>query len=103
MAIKNFPWFLLLIVPLFTAIRYLAQGYSVSKGFGELNKFAEGSGIPAIASTYFKAYVDIFVKLPAMLSKRSAFQNKQHLGNFDMFCLIWNFRLPVDEIIGIRK
>jgi GT2 family glycosyltransferase len=77
-AVKNFPWFLLLIVPLFTAIRYLAQGYSVSRGFGELDKFTEGSGIPAIASTYFKAYVD-------------------------MFCLIWKFRLPVDEIIGRRK
>lgn len=102
-AIKNFPWFLLLIVPLFTAIRYLVQGYSVSKGFGELNKFTEGSGIPAIASTYFKAYVDMFVKLPTLLSKRRAFQNKQRLGNFDMFCLIWKFRLPVNEIIGIRK
>lgn len=102
-AVKNFPWFLLLIVPFFTAIRYLAQVYSVFKGFGELNKFTEGSGIPAIASTYFKAYVDMFVKLPAMLLKRRAFQNKQRLGNFDMFCLIWKFRLPVDEIIGIRK
>jgi len=102
-AVKNFPWFLLLIVPLFTAIRYLAQGYSVSKGFGELNKFTEDSGIPAITSIYFKAYVDMFAKLPAMLSKRRAFQNKQRLGNFDMFCLIWKFRLPVDEIIGIRK
>lgn len=102
-AIKNFPWFLLLIVPLFTAIRYLVQGYSISKGLGELNKYTENNNIAAIASIYFKAYVNMFEKLPAMFSKRRAFQKKHCISNIDMFCLIWKFLLPLCEIIGTKK
>jgi len=102
-AIKNFPWFLLLIVPLFTAVRYLVQWYSIAKGPGELNKFMEPSGMPTIVSIYFKAYFNMFEKLPAMFSKRRAVQKKHRLSNIDMFCLIWNFRLRLDEIIETRK
>jgi len=102
-AIKNFPWFLLLIVPFFTALRYLIQGHSLLKGHGELRKFTEDSDMSIIASTYCKAYVDMFAKLPTMLSKRRVFHKKHCLGNIDMFCLIWKFHLPVYEIIGIRK
>ncbi|MBL6996153.1 glycosyltransferase family 2 protein [Desulfobacula sp.] len=102
-AIRNFPWVLLIFIPFFTIFRYFVQGYSILQGEGELDKFTKETGKQAIASAYFKAYVDMFVKLPAMLSKRRALQNKQSLGNFDMFCLIWKFRLPVDEIIGIKK
>jgi GT2 family glycosyltransferase len=102
-AIKNFPWFLLLMVPLFTAIRYFFQGYSISKGIGELNKFTGNNEMPAIASTFIKAYVNMFKKLPAMLSKRRAFHKKHHLGNIDMFCLIWKFHLTINEIIGASE
>lgn len=102
-AIKNFPWFLLLIVPLFTGIRYLAQGYSISKGHGELNKFTEDNDISAIASIYFKAHVDMLAKLSAMFSKRLSFHKKHKLSNFSMFSLIWKFHLSINEIIGISR
>ncbi|MEA1923393.1 MAG: glycosyltransferase family 2 protein, partial [Pseudomonadota bacterium] len=53
-AIKHFPWFLIAILPLITAWRYFVQGYSVLRGIGELNKFAERNNLSTIASTYLK-------------------------------------------------
>ena len=99
-AIKNFPWFLLIVVPLVTAWRYFVQGYSVLRGTGELNRFTESNDLSAIVSTYLKAYADMFEKLPVMLLKRQKFRKKHCLGNIDMFHLIWKFRLSIKEIIG---
>ncbi len=102
-AIKNFPWFLLAILPLVTAWRYLVQGYLVLRGIGELKKFMESNSLLAIASIYLKAYINMFQKLPAMFAKRRSFLKKRRLRNIDMFNLIRKFRLSMDEIIGLRK
>ena len=102
-AIKNFPWFLLTILPLVTAWRSLAQAYFVLKGIGELNRFTESNDLAEIVSTYLKAYADMFAKLPSMLVKRYSFRKKHRLGNIDMFNLIWQFHLSMKEIIGMRK
>ena len=102
-AIKNFPWFLLTILLLVTAWRHMVQGYSVLKTGGELNKFTEDNDLSAIASTYLKSYIDMLTKLPAMLLKRRIFRKKHRLSNIDMFCLIWKFRLSMNEIIGVKK
>lgn len=99
-AIKNFPWFLLTILPLVTGWRYLVQGYYVLNGTGELNRFTKSNNLAAIVSTYLKAYVDMLTKLPVMLLKRWRFRKNSYLGNIDMFRLIWKFRLSAKEIIG---
>ena len=101
-AIKNFPWFLLTILPLVTAWRYIAQAYFVLKGISELNKFTENNKLAAIVSTYLKAYADIFAKLPVMLEKRWRLRKKHHLTNVEMFNLIRKFRLSIKEIIGAK-
>ncbi len=101
--VKNFPWFLLAILPLVTAWRYLSQAYFVLKGVGELNRFTEGNSLQAILSIYIKAYIDMFAKLPVMLLKRRKFRKKRRLSNIDMFRLIWKFHLSMNEIIGMRK
>jgi GT2 family glycosyltransferase len=99
-AIKNFPWFLLVILPLVTGWRYLVQGYYVLRGTCELNRFTERNDLAAIVSAYLKAYADMFAKLPVMLLKRRRFCKKHRLSNLDMFNLIWKFHLSIKEIIG---
>jgi len=101
-AAKNFPWFLLAFIPMVTLFRYCAQVYAVLKGRGELNKFTEQSDWPAIVSTYLKAHMDMFAKLPAMLAKRRGFRKMHRLGNIDMFNLIWKYHMPIQEIIGMK-
>ena len=100
LAVKNFPWFLIAILPLVTAWRYLVQGYFVLRGTGELKRFTEGNSLPAIALTYLKAYINMFQKLPAMLSKRRLLLKKRRIGNIDIFNLIRKFRLSTSKIIG---
>jgi GT2 family glycosyltransferase len=101
-AIKNFPWFLLTLLPLVTAWRYLVQVYSVLRGTGELNRFTESNDLAAIVSAYLKAYTDMFEKLPSMLLKRRRFRKKHRLSNIDTFHLILKFRLPLSEIIAMK-
>jgi GT2 family glycosyltransferase len=101
--VKNFPWFLLAFVPLFTAYRYLAQMVFIIKGAGELHRFKEGKAWPSILMTVMKAYVDMVEKLPVMLAKRWGSVKIRRLRNMDMFHLIWRFRLPMDEIIGMKE
>ena len=101
-AIKNFPWFLFIILPFVTGWRYLVQGYSVLRGSGELNKFAENNELSSMISAYLKAYIDMLKKLPAMFAKRRRFR-KKHITEIEMFNLIWKFHLSIDEIIGMRK
>ena len=102
-AVKNFPWFLLAIIPFVTMYRYLAQVYFIFTGAGELNKFNDNNDLPAILVTYIKAYRDIFKKLPDMVAKRRAFLKKHHLRNSAMVHLIWKFRLPIHEIMGMGR
>ncbi len=99
-AIKNFPWPLLAAVPVFTAWRYLAQGHSVLNRTGELNQFTKNTNWTSLVLTHIKAYIDMAVKLPAMMAKRRAIHQKLCLTNSDMFRLIWKFRMTFDEIIG---
>ena len=103
LAIKNFPWFLIAILPFVTAWRYLLQGYFVLRGIGELNKFMESNGPLAISLTYLKAYLNMLRKLPAMFAKRWSFRKKRRLRNIDMFNLTWKFRLSMNEIVGLKE
>ncbi len=102
-ALKNFPWFLLAAVPVVTAWRFLVQGYSLLFRIGELNQFAQNHPVPSLLLTYVKAYIDMAAKLPAMLGKRRTILKTQGLNNSEMFRLIWKFRMPFAEIIGVRK
>lgn len=100
-AIKNFPWFLLATIPFLTLQRYIVQGYSILKGTGELNKFTKDITLHRIVLTYFKAYIDMFEKLPLMHAKRSMILKTHRLKSTDMFHLIWKYHLSINEIIGI--
>ncbi|MHC4474187.1 MAG: glycosyltransferase family 2 protein [Planctomycetota bacterium] len=101
-AIKNFPWFLLVVVPLVTTWRYLVQVSLILNGRGELDRFAEHNSLRAIVATYLKAYVDMLKQVPAMLIKRRQFRKKHRLKDIDMFYSMWKFRLSIGEIIGTR-
>lgn len=102
-AIKNLPWPILVFLPFVTMWRYLVQGYLLWRGRGELGKFTNNHGRAAIASTYLRAYINMLQHTPTMFVKRWSFCNKRRLKNMDMFRLIWKTRLPIDEIMGIRK
>lgn len=102
-AIKNFPWPLLAILPVVTAWRYLVQGYSLLTGAGEIKEFGAGAGWFAIVSTYLRSYMDMLQRLPVMLAKRRGFGEKHRVGEIEMGRLIWRFHLSIGEILGTRR
>jgi GT2 family glycosyltransferase len=102
-AIKNFPWPLLAAIPVVTVWRHLAQAHSILNRSSELNQFTKNNHWPSLALTYIKAYIDMVIKLPVMMAKRRAIHNKLCLKNSDMLRLIWKFRMPLKEIIGVIK
>ncbi len=102
-AIKNFPWFLLIFLPFFTLFRYVFQGYAILKNSGELSQFVEHNDWPVMILTYLKAYMDMLKKLPAMLIKRRRIFVNRQVKDLDMFRLIWKFHLSINEIIGNKK
>lgn len=102
-AVKNFPWYLLTLVPFVTMYRYFAQAYFIGMGAAELIKFHEQNDVPAILRTYIKVYKDILIKLPDMLAKRRAFLKRHRLKKSDIARLIWRFRLPIHEIMGMGR
>lgn len=103
LAIKNFPWFLLIILPFITVWRYILQGYFIVRGIGELNKFLENNSLLSIVFIYIRAYFNIIKKLPVMFIKRWEIFRKRQLKNTDMLSMILKFRLPVYEVLGFSS
>ena len=102
-AVKNFPWFLLFMLPFVTSWRYIVQTYFLLSGKSELNKFTASNSIISLILIYPKTYVSMILKLPAMFVKRWSFLKKHCIRSIDMFNLIWKFHISVAEIIGLRK
>ncbi|MFC1824166.1 glycosyltransferase family 2 protein [Thermodesulfobacteriota bacterium] len=101
-AVKNYPWFLLVLLPTLTAYRYLAQVNSLLKHHGELQMYRRNHSLPAIAGAYLKAFWQTVVKLPAMFNKRREFKRKGRISGLEFLRLLWKFRLPVKDIIDDR-
>jgi hypothetical protein len=99
---KNFPWFLLLLLPITTVWRYLIQGYALLKGGNELTGFIGGKNPVLLSRTLIAACWDAKKMLPVMLNKRRMLKKQRRLNTKEMVHLIKRFRLTSSEIIGIR-
>jgi len=97
---KNFPWFLLLILPFTTAWRYIAQTYFILSGKGELNKFTENHNPISLFAIYLKSYMSMLLKSPVMFTKRWSFRNKRRVGTIYIFRILLKYRLSMSELLG---
>lgn len=104
LAVKNFPWPLLLLNPFITLWRYGVQLYAVFTGSSELVKFKKHCGITPIIVTLIKAHVAALAGLPAMLRKRMALGSNKKLKDIEMLRLLWRYRIPMFEIVtGVAR
>jgi len=99
-AIKNFPWFLLFVLPLVTAWRYLVQSYFLFAGKSELTKFTESNSLLSLFSIYLRSYLSMALKIPAMFAKRWALCSKRRIKTNNMFNLLLKYRLSMAELLG---
>jgi len=99
-AIKNLPWFLLFILPLITAWRYLVQGYLIFKGKSELKKFTESTSLLSLMLIYLRSYLSMALRIPEMFKKRWSFRSQRRVSSADMLRLLLKYRLSMTELLG---
>jgi hypothetical protein len=100
-AVKNFPWILLCLLPFVTVIRYVNQGRYLLRGDGDLHKFREEDGFRTVFFIYVKAFMDVFRKLPVMITRRRELVKRNQIKMMSKLRLIWRFHLSSGEILGV--
>jgi GT2 family glycosyltransferase len=98
-AVKNFPFFLLPLVPVVTAWRFVLQAYHLLAG-DDVAGFLSGAGFWELARTYFSAYADVARGLPSMLRKRRRIMFGKRIGGLEMARILFRYRLPMGKILG---
>lgn len=99
-AVKNFPWFLLFILPFVSAWRYILQTYFILSGKSELNKFTESHSSMSLFAIYLKSYMSMLLKSPVMFTKRWSFRNKRRMSSIDILHILLKYRLSISELLG---
>ena len=103
-AVKNFPFLLLPLLPFATGWRYIVQTYAILSRSGDLNSFTGQSDFFQVAATIVKAYLSAASGMPSILRKRFLLMRKRRIGHFEMIKTIWHFKMSmVEVIIGSQK
>lgn len=100
LALKNFPFLLLCLVPLVTIYRYLVQVFVVLLRLGDLSGFIDAPGgggnvIRAIS----QAHLSFWAGVPCMLKKRRQIQTTARRTGGEMTRLIWRHRMSIFEVL----
>jgi GT2 family glycosyltransferase len=101
--IKDFPWFLLWLLPITTAWRYVIQAYALFRGRSELGGFVQSNEVNPLAKTLAKACWEATKSVPKMLKKRRVLKGQRRLTNGEIWHLLKRFRLTSSEIIGVDE
>jgi GT2 family glycosyltransferase len=98
-ALKNFPLRLLLLLPLFTIVRYLIQVRVVISGKGSGGEFHESGSKGALIWAICKGTLDAIAGLPLMLRKRREIMNKKKISSREMVHLLKRYRMSLGELL----
>ena len=99
LAVKNFPFILLLLAPLATIWRHLVQVSEILRGHGWLDRFVEHAGFLPVAWTILRAQFAAAAGLPGAVARRRAFRTHVRLGSIETCRLLFRFRLTARQIV----
>lgn len=97
-AIKNFPFFLLLAGPFYTFWRYILQAYGAFAGKGAAGRFSRDFSKRELVKILMRVYLSLWKTLPLMLNKRRIIQEKKRISNRQVYRLIRQFGISAKEI-----
>jgi GT2 family glycosyltransferase len=100
-AVKTFPWWRLLALPLFTAQRFWLQGWGVLTGQGSGGEFVSGSSKMAIILAILRGTGDALAGLPAALRKRRAILARWRSGQRRQAVLLDRYRMSFRSLLDI--
>jgi GT2 family glycosyltransferase len=97
-AIKNFPFFLLLAGQFCTFWRYLLQTYGAFIGRGAAGRFSGDFSKRELVKILMRVYLSLWKTFPLMLKKRRIIQKKKRISNRQVYRLIRQFGISAKEI-----
>jgi GT2 family glycosyltransferase len=98
LAVKNFPWPLLLQNPFWTLRRLCWNAWAVLTGRGSASRFLEANGWRQTMFNLLWSYVSAMKLLPGAIRKRQVIQRTRRLSNRDMMSLLRRFQIDVREL-----
>jgi GT2 family glycosyltransferase len=96
-ALKLWPWPLLLVSPAFTVVRLVFHAYGALTGTGSSGRFARNSR-SALVLSMARAYLAAFAQLGGILRSRSEVRRFRCLGSGEFMRLLWKHRITVRDL-----
>jgi len=98
LAVKNFPWWLLVQNPFWTLRRLLWNAYGLLRQKGSASRFLETNGWQQTMLSLLRSYVGAFKLLPDALRKRHVIQRTRRLSTTETLELLRRFQIDVREL-----
>lgn len=98
LAVKNFPWVLLLQNPFWTVRRLYWNACAIFRRKGAASRFVEAHGWRQTAFNLIWSYLSALKLLPHALRKRQAIQRTRRLSTTETLQLMRRFQIDVREL-----
>jgi GT2 family glycosyltransferase len=98
LAVKNFPWFLLLENPFWTLKRLCWNAYAIVARKGSASRFMKSHGWRQTLFNLLWSYFSALKLLPDALRKRQQIQRTRRLSNRETLALLRRFQIDVREL-----
>ncbi|HXK58733.1 MAG TPA: glycosyltransferase family 2 protein [Acidobacteriota bacterium] len=98
LALKNFPWLLLLFTPVFTMNRWAWNLVAALTRRGAAGNFRRDSSLLDLVKVLGRAYKDGFRGIPLMLKARREIRRSRVLSDREFYRLLWRFRVSARRL-----
>jgi GT2 family glycosyltransferase len=98
LAIKNFPWSLLLANPYWSLRRFIWHAYAATRRQGAAAQLVAAQGWMRLPFILAWAYASAAKRLPAALRKRRSIQKTKHLSNREVRLLLRRFQIDLRQL-----
>jgi hypothetical protein len=98
LAVKNFPWRLLLQNPFWSLRRFSWNAYAAIQRKGSAARFVENNGWPQMLRNLAWSYLSAMKLLPGAFRKRHAIQRTRRLSSRETLQLLRRFQIDIREL-----
>lgn len=98
LALKDLPWPLLVLSPLYTAQRYWWQAYGALTGRGASGRFTERNSRLALARILLTAYLQALAGFPRAWRERKTIQSRRTVSAIDVWHWFRSFGVDARQI-----
>lgn len=98
LAVKHFPWDLLLLNPLFYAARLAAGAWAAWRGRGEAGRIRGAEARLRLAAALVRGDLEAMARIPAALAKRWRLRRLRRLSDAEIRRLLWRHRIGLREL-----